>query len=617
MSVNILGINYAVFQLNLYATKRRFLKYNYCNFACYLFQILMNNFRASFCLLLAFLFSLNLHAQFQPKNLSSADLKKANQWVEEMYSSMSQKDKLGQLFIVALYTNKGEDYIQNVRNIVENEQIGGLILMQDDAAREINLVNEFQRKSKVPLMIGMDAEWGIFQRIAAAHKFPWAMTLGAIQDKDLIKQMAAKIAEDCQRMGINWNFAPVVDVNTNPNNPIIGNRSFGSEVSNVLSSASAYSAGLQENNVLAAIKHFPGHGDTNTDSHHDLPVVSHNLDRLQNVELAPFKSLMDKGIGGVMVAHLYVPALEKKEGVPASVSKEIITGLLKEKYGYEGLIITDALNMGAVAKRYKPGELDALAFKAGNDIMLFSEGVAEGKKLIQQAIDRGEISQKRVEESVKKILLTKYFLGLNKYEPRNPENINADLNNESHRVLVQNLYSNALTLIKNEQKLLPLNCSETYYYVPLEEAPYNRFAEQLNLNTSVIVKKASEINSIPVNSKIIVGFHKDNSTAYKPYNISADSKKTLAKLAENHQLILTVFGSPYALKDVDISPVSTVLVAYENNDGSLRAAAESLLGKTKISGRLPVLVNDRLKAGSGIDLEMSASASAKNNSSKK
>ena len=556
--------------------------------------------------ILLLFFSLHLSAQYQPKNISKEDLKKADQWVNRTYNSLSQDQKLGQLFIVALYTNKGEDHISNVRRIVEQEQIGGLILMQDDAAREITLVNEFQSKSKVPLMIGMDAEWGLFQRIAAAHKFPWAMTLGAIQDKNLITQMAAKIAEDSKRMGINWDFAPVVDVNTNPDNPIIGNRSFGSEVQNVVNSALAYSNGLQDNRILAAIKHFPGHGDTSTDSHFDLPVVAHNLDRLNAVELAPFKALMDKGIGGVMVAHLYVPALEKENGIPASISKNIITGLLKEKFGYKGLIITDALNMGAVAKRYKPGELDALAFKAGNDIMLFSEGVKEGKRLIQQAIDNREISQNRVEESVKKILLTKYFLGLDKYEPRNPGNINYDLNNDSHKTLVQNLYANALTLLKDNKKLLPLNCRENYYYVPLEEAAYQTFADRLNLETTVIVKKSSEISSIPKNSKVIVGFHKDNSTAYKPYKISDKSKKILSELSKNNQVILTVFGSAYALKDVDISNISTVLVAYENNDDSMTATAKSLMGGSEISGRLPVLVNTELKAGAGINLKASA-----------
>ena len=539
-------------------------------------------------------------AQYIPQNLSKEDFKKANHWVDKTYKNLSQDEKLGQLFIVALYTNKGENEINTVRNIVTNEKIGGLILMQDDAAREISLVNEFQQKSKVPLMIGMDAEWGLFQRIAAAHKFPWAMTLGAIQDKDLIRQMSAKIAEDCHRIGINWDFAPVVDVNTNPDNPIIGNRSFGSEVSNVIRSASAYANGLQDNNILAAIKHFPGHGDTSTDSHLDLPVVSHSLDRLSNIELAPFKALIKGGIGGVMVAHLYVPSLESGNGIPASVSKNIITGLLKEKLGYKGLIITDALNMGAVANKYKPGELDALAFKAGNDIMLFSQGVAEGKKLIQKAIDNGEISQARVEESVKKILLTKYFLGLDKYSPKNPENINSDLNNDSHKMLVQNLYANALTLLKDEKKLLPLT-GKQIYYVPLEEAPFQTFAQEMG--SGIIIKKANEINTIPANSTVIVGLHKDNSTAYKSYKISEASKKVLSDVSKNQNVILNVFGSAYALKDIDISNISTVLVSYENNDDSMTATANALNGKTKIRGRLPVLVNDKLKAGMGIDLE--------------
>ncbi|MCG2792415.1 MAG: glycoside hydrolase family 3 protein [Weeksellaceae bacterium] len=554
-------------------------------------------------LLFIILFSQNFFCQYQPKNLSKSDLKKANDWVDQTYKSLSQDEKLGQLFIVALYTNKDEAHINQIRNIVLNDKIGGLILMQDDAEREINLVNEFQSKSKVPLMIGMDAEWGVFQRIAKAHKYPWAITLGAIQDKNLIYEMSSKIAKDCQRTGINWDFAPVVDVNTNPNNPIIGNRSFGSDVDNVVNSALAYSNGLQDHKILAAIKHFPGHGDTDKDSHLDLPVVSHNIERLEKIELAPFKALMNKGIGGVMVAHLYVPSLENEKGIPASVSKKIVTGLLKEKYGFKGLIITDALNMGAVANKFQAGELDAMAFKAGNDIMLFSQDVATGKKLIQKAIDDGEIPESRLEESVKKILLTKYFLGLDQYSNINPENINEDLNNASHSEIVQKMYANALTLIKDDKKLLPLDCRETYYYVPLEEASYVTFLYQLNAGTTVILKKSTEINTIPANSKVIVGFHKDNSTAYKPYKISDSSRKILADLSKNQTVILDVFGSPYALRDLDISKVSTVLVSYENNDDAMKATATALLGQTKIWGRLPVLVNDNLKFGIGMDLD--------------
>lgn len=543
----------------------------------------------------------NLSAQYFPKNAPKNLEQKAEKYADSLYQQLSLDEKIGQLYIVALYNNRGEEEIQKIRNLVEKEKIGGLILMQDNAEKHIQLLNEFQGKSKVKMMIGIDGEWGLFQRFSAAHKFPWAMTLGAIQDNSLIYEMTSKIAEDCKRMGIYWDFAPVVDVNTNPANPIIGNRSFGSDINNVIAKGLAYAQGLQDNGVLASMKHFPGHGDTDTDSHLDLPVVSHNLERLNAVELAPFKALLDKKIGGVMVAHLYVPALEKQSGIPASVSYDIITNLLKKSYQYNGLIITDALNMNAVAKKFPAGELDLRAFKAGNDIMLFSQDVPNGKALIKSALEKGEISENRLAESVKKILKTKYLLGLQNLKSINSENINEDLNNVSHAELSEKLYSNAITLLKDEKNLLPLSCSETYYYLPLEEAPFQTFVENLNLGTTVKLISKNEIAQIPENSTVIVGFHKDNSTAYKSYKISQESKDILAELSKKQNVILDVFGSPYALKDIDITKISTVLVSYENNDLSMKASAKALLGKTKIHGKLPVIVNENLKAGSGIE----------------
>jgi beta-N-acetylhexosaminidase len=277
--------------------------------------------------------------------------------------------------------------------------------------------------------------------------------------------------------------------------------------------------------------------------------------------------------------------------------------LLKNKLGYKGLIITDALNMGAVAKKYKAGELDALAFKAGNDIMLFSQDVATGKKLIQQALDNGEIAPSRVEESVKKILLTKYYLGLTNFQPQIAENINQDLNNESHKAIVQKVYSHAITALKNDKQILPIGCKETVYYLPLEEAPYEMFYQKLLLGANVILKKADEISAIPAHSKIIIGLHKDNSTAYKPYKISEPTKNIIKNLSQNHQVILNVFGSPYALKDIDIKNITSVIVSYENNDDSMTATANALLGKTKIWGKLPVLVNENLTYGMGIVID--------------
>ena len=542
-----------------------------------------------------------LQAQFSPKNITKDLDKKAVKYADSVYAKLSMDERIGQLYIVALYTNKDQNHISGVRKLVEQERIGGIILMQDDAEQEIALVNEFQKKSRVPMLFGMDAEWGLYQRIKTAHKFPWAMTLGAIQDNNLIYEMASKIAEDAKKMGIYWNFAPVVDVNTNPKNPIIGNRSFGSDVQNVIAKSLAYAQGLQDNGVLAAIKHFPGHGDTDVDSHLDLPVVKHSLERLNKIELAPFKALMDKKIGGAMIAHLYVPQLEKGKNIPASISYDIVTNLLKNKFRYEGLVITDALNMNAVAKKYPAGELDLRAFKAGNDVLLFSQDVPTGKKLIKEAIQKGEISEKRLEESVKKILKTKYLLGLQNLRPLSSEGINNALNNDSHAKISEKLYANALTLLKDEKQLFPLREKEVYY-LPLEEASHEAFLQELSKEIKVKKISSKEIQSIPENAVVIIGLHKDNSTAYKPYKISWESKRLINQVKSRNKVILNVFGSPYALQDVDISGISSVLVSYENNPLSMKATAEAYLGKQKINGRLPVVVNEQIKYGMGIDV---------------
>ena len=542
-----------------------------------------------------------LQAQFSPKNITKDLDKKAVKYADSLYAKLSMDERIGQLYIVALYTNKDQNHISGVRKLVEQERIGGIILMQDDAEQEIALVNEFQKKSRVPMLFGMDAEWGLYQRIKTAHKFPWAMTLGAIQDNNLVYEMASKIAEDAKKMGIYWNFAPVVDVNTNPKNPIIGNRSFGSDVQNVIAKSLAYAQGLQDNGVLAAIKHFPGHGDTDVDSHLDLPVVKHSLERLNKIELAPFKALMDKKIGGAMIAHLYVPQLEKGKNIPASISYDIVTNLLKNKFRYEGLVITDALNMNAVAKKYPAGELDLRAFKAGNDVLLFSQDVPTGKKLIKEAIQKGEISEKRLEESVKKILKTKYLLGLQNLRPLSSEGINNALNNDSHAKISEKLYANALTLLKDEKQLFPLREKEVYY-LPLEEASHEVFLQELSKEIKVKKISFKEILSIPENAVVIIGLHKDNSTAYKPYRVSWESKRLINQVKSRNKVILNVFGSPYALQDVDISGISSVLVSYENNPLSMKATAEAYLGKQKINGRLPVVVNEQIKYGMGIDV---------------
>lgn len=532
--------------------------------------------------------------QYRPVAVTKEQVEKAKNYARDTYASLSPEDRLGQLYIVALYTNRGEEHINKVRELVEQEKVGGIILMQDDAERALRLVNEFQQKSSVPILFGMDAEWGLFQRLKEAHKFPWAMTLGAVKDIQLIYEMAAMIAEDCQKMGIRWNFAPVVDVNTNPQNPIIGNRSFGSEVTEVTRRALMYAQGLQQNGVLASIKHFPGHGDTDRDSHLDLPAVTHQRKRLDEVELAPFRALMQNNIGGVMVAHLYVPDLEPQKNLPASLSKAIVTDLLKDTYHYEGLIITDALNMNAVASRYSPGELDLKALQAGNDILLFSQDVPNGKKKILDALKTGQLKPEQIEKSVQKILEIKYLLGLTEFKPLPVDSIREQLNTPRHHDMSRRIYANALTLIQNHKNTLPFTPKQKIYYLPLEEGAYDGFEKELKNIGNIQTISPKDALNLPKDTQILIALHKDNTTPYKPYKISNETQKIIKKLKKDKGITLSLFGSPYGLMDIDLTKIDAVILAYENNLPAWQATAKGLYSG-QMPGKLPVKINTPLE----------------------
>src|SRR5690606_10094128 len=402
-------------------------------------------------------------------------------WVNAKYDSMTLDEKVGQLFVVAAYSNKDSAHEAEIENLVKNENIGGLIFMQDDAVKQIELTNRYQQASKIPLLIGMDAEWGLAMRLKDVDRFPWAMTIGAIEDNHLVNELGKAIGTQVKRMGVNFNFAPDVDVNTNPENPIIGNRSFGSDVQNVSDKGIAYMLGLKEKGVLAPANHFPGHGDTSTDSHKTLPVVGHDLGRLKSVELAPFQKLIDAGVPAIMVAHLNVPALDDS-GLPTTLSKKVVTDLLKNQMQFKGLVVTDALNMSGVANAYPPGEVDLKAFEAGNDILLFSQDVKTAKQKIIEKINSGEISEERLAESVKKILMAKYYVGLTEFKPLDATNVLNDLN--QFQKLNSELYETAATLIKNENSILPIqNLADIKIaYVPLEESDYDKFYQNLNFH---------------------------------------------------------------------------------------------------------------------------------------
>ena len=316
--------------------------------------------------------------------LLTKDIKAQEKWVDSVYQSMSLNEKVGQLYMVQVYSSQDNKTKQSIIKQIKDYHLGGIIYSKGGPVRQAKLNNELQAISKIPLLIGMDAEWGLGMRLDSTYSFPWNMTLGAINDNKLIEQAGKHIGEHCKRLGVHFNFAPVVDINTNPKNPIIGNRSFGEDRDNVTSKSLAFMKGMQKAGVLANAKHYPGHGDTEQDSHETLPTISFDEKRIDSVELYPYRELIKRGLSSVMVAHLNVPSLESRSGYPSSLSKHIVTDILKDSLGFKGLIFTDALTMKAAANFDSPGAIDLAAFNAGNDVMLMSASVSQGIEKIME-----------------------------------------------------------------------------------------------------------------------------------------------------------------------------------------------------------------------------------------
>lgn len=526
------------------------------------------------------------------------------QWVNEKYDSMTLEEKVGQLFIVAAYSNRDAKHENDILNLIEQEHIGGLIFMQDQAAHQVELTNKFQLASKIPLLMGMDAEWGLAMRLKDVDRFPWNMTLGALRNNDLIYNVGKQIGVQANRVGVQFNFSPSVDVNVNPNNPIIGNRSFGSNPDRVAEKGIAYMNGMKEQHVLSSAKHFPGHGNTDQDSHKTLPLIPDNKADLEKYHVAPFRKMIEAGVQSIMVAHLNVPALEPDLKIPSTLSKKIITDYLKGELQFKGIIITDALNMDGVAKMYPPGDVDYRAFVAGNDILLFSQNVKVGKQKIIDAINKGEISEARLEESVKKILMAKYITGLNDLKPLDATNVIEDLNSAENLALTTKVFEKSSTVVKNDNKILPIKkLNEKIAFVPLEQTDYDVFLTHLQKYTNVElvnVKNPSEINLLNDYDKIIVGAFLSNESVYKSYKLSDNSKAIINALPQNKKTIFSLFTSPYGLKDLDLTKFDGVTVHYQNTKEAQVAAAQVIFGAIGADATLPVDINANLKEGKGI-----------------
>ena len=527
-------------------------------------------------------------------------------WVDSLYNKMTLEERIGQLFMVAAYSNKDSVHENRIARLVKNYKIGGLIFFQGGPVRQANLTNKYQSVSKIPLFIGIDAEWGLAMRLDSVARFPWNMTLGAIQNIDLITKVGDAYGLESKRMGVHFNFAPVLDINTNPLNPIIGTRSFGENKENVTKRASALMRGIQRQGVYATGKHFPGHGDTSVDSHYTLPLVNFSKERLESTEFYPYKKLFKDGLASVMVAHLAVPALEPRENYPTSLSYNVVTNILQKELGFKGLIFTDALNMKGASNFKQPGDIDLAALLAGNDILLFPEDVPLAMEKICMAYQDSIVSEERLEHSVKKILKYKYKVGLDHYHPINTNNLFDDLNNLKNQSLQYELYENAITVIKNKNSILPIEKleNERIAYVKLGDDIESPFLETLKKYTEVTDIQEKNVDSLLLLlkdfTKVIIGFHKADG-AWKKHDFKPSEIALLDAIAKNSSVILDVFAKPYALMAVkNFDNIDAIIVSYQNTDVSQIVSAELIFGAIGAKGKLPVSINNKFSVNDGL-----------------
>jgi beta-glucosidase-like glycosyl hydrolase/CubicO group peptidase (beta-lactamase class C family) len=530
-------------------------------------------------------------------------------WVDSTYNAMTFDEKVGQLFMVAAYSNQDNDHYNAIEKLITENKIGGILFFQVGPVRQANLTNRYQSKSKIPLFIGNDAEWGLSMRLDSTSSYPWNMTLGAVQDMKLIEKLGAQMGEQDKRLGLQFNFSPVLDINTNPKNPIIGFRSFGEDKYNVTERAIAMVKGMQGKGVFSTGKHFPGHGDTDADSHKELPTVNFSKERLEVMEFYPYKKMFEEGLTSVMVAHLNVPSLEPRINYPSSISYNIVTNVLQKELGFQGLIFTDALNMKGVSKFSTPGQIDLRAFLAGNDVLLFPENVPLALEVFRQAYQESLVTESRLALSVKKILKFKYYAGLHTQKPIEVKNLYKDLNSTKNEALNYELYENAITVLKNVNSILPIKdlANQKIAYLKLGDATNSTFVSTLQKYTEVTEIAGDNLESLQLKlnqfTTVIIGYHKSD-IAWKNFNFSQNELQKLAFLAKNNKVILDVFASPYSLIPIaSFDDIEGVVVSYQNGPIAQEVAAELIFGAIAAKGKLPVTVTKDFITNYGLSTE--------------
>lgn len=536
-------------------------------------------------------------ASANPKKEKDNYTRAKNHWVDSVYNALNEEERIGQLFMVAAYSGGKNLNEEAITKLIKAHQIGGLIFMQGGPIRQAMMTNRYQHMAQVPLILSMDAEWGLGMRLDSVRNFPRQMMLGATRDTNLVYKMGAAIAAQCKRIGVHIDFAPDVDVNNNAANPVINSRSFGENKNWVSLLAKAFMRGLQKYGIIACAKHFPGHGDTNTDSHKDLPLIPKSLAQLDTLELYPFRQLIAAGVKSVMVGHLEVPSLDTATHVPTSLSKNTVTGLLKDKMGFNGLIFTDALRMDAVVKYFPSGEADMRAFAAGNDVLLFSGDAPAGIARIKQALDTGAIPMAQLEASVKKILAAKYDAGLNSFKDIDTTNITNDLNAALDEVRTQTARE-AITLVKDDNQVMnKLNDNMSVGYVginattttPLFEGIKDKYTgAKANWlpKGSTTADYQKVLNSISRYDATIVAIHNLNFTPAGAYGLTDEALTFIQQAACKGNVMVVLMGNAYAMQYFCGAP--SVMVTYEDDSLTELVMADVLTKKIKAKGHLPV-----------------------------
>ena len=535
-------------------------------------------------------------------------------WADTLLKVMTIEEKIGQLFMIAVFPEKDQKHYDKVTGLVGGYNVGGVICFKSGPYRMAKMINHLQSKARIPLLVSIDAEWGLSMRMDSTMQFPLQMTMGALQDKSLIYSMGKTMAKQCKRMGIHVSFSPVADINNNPKNPIINLRSFGDNKEEVSERAAQYMKGLQDEGIIAVLKHFPGHGDTHTDSHKELPVLDFDRKRLDSLELYPFRELFKQGAMGVMVAHLFVPVLDKTKNTATTLSRSVVYDLLQKEMGFKGLVFTDALNMKGVSKYTKPGELELKALLAGNDILLYAEDVPKAVELIKQAIKDTLITEKEIEDHARKILMAKYYADLNSYSPIDTTNLYADLFAEEDIWTNRILAENSLTLLRNKNEIIPLKRLDTLKIacVAINGKPdytfWSRMNDYLPADTFFIDKKSnalvfdSLLKVLSAYNLVIVSLYQTNRYSYNTFTFSDLSVNFVNQIAKQQKTILVLFSSPYSLSVLN-EPLSfqAIVMGYEPLPAIQDMAAQAICGGIGFKGKLPVTVSTLFYRNFGIE----------------